>query len=171
MAAKKGVSKAEIARILDKDVRSVTNYVKEGMPIVRGKSPTFDVVACVRWFVDREREAARSGKELNELDQMRARKAFADARKTELELAELEAALVPLEVHELRVRQLCERLASRVKTLSRYRGDVQRAVTDIEVDELLERIQDEQLAAMMESADEVEETPPESPYAEPPDAA
>jgi phage terminase Nu1 subunit (DNA packaging protein) len=161
MKAAKGVSKAEIARILDKDVRSITNYIQEGMPIVRtGRSPTFDVVACVRWFVDREREAARSGKELNELDQMRARKAFADARKTELELAELEGALLPLDVHEARVRQLCERLAGRVKTLNRYRGDVQRAVTAIEVDELLERIEDEMLAALMASADEIEDEPP-----------
>ncbi|MEO7457074.1 MAG: terminase small subunit [Gemmatimonadaceae bacterium] len=164
MKAAKGVSKAEIARILDKDARSITNYLKEGMPVDRtARAPAFDVVACVRWFVDREREAARSGKELNELDQMRARKAFADARKTELELAELEGALLPLDVHETRVRQLCERLAGRVKTLNRYRGDVQRAVSSVEVDELLERIEDEMLAALMASADEIEDEPPAVP--------
>ena len=155
MPLPKSVTKAELARVLKKDPRSITNYQNEGMPVERGgRRPMYALDECVAWYVDREREAARSGKGLNELDQMRTRKTLADARKAELEVEQLEGRLLPAELFEERVTLLCERLAARCKTLGRYRGEVQRAMTDAEADELLERVQDELLAALAGTADD-----------------
>lgn len=151
-------SKAQLAQLLNKDIRSITNYQNEGMPVARaGTRPVYHFQKCIAWFVERERELARKGKGLNELDQVRARKTHAEARKAELELEEMEGRLVPLEVHEQRVTRLCEQLAARCKTLGRYMGDVQRAMTEIEASQLLERVQDELLRALMGTGDELDE--------------
>lgn len=156
-------SKAQLAALLNKDIRSITNYQNEGMPVARGgPRPTYHFQQCIAWYIERERELARKGKGLNELDQVRARKTHAEARKAELELEELEGRLVPLEVHEQRVTRLCEQLAARCKTLGRYMGDVQRAMTEVDASALLERIQDDLLRALMGLGDEDLEDAPES---------
>lgn len=160
MALPKTGSKAQLAQLLNKDIRSITNYQNEGMPVERkGARPAYHFAKCIAWWVERERENARAGKGLNELDQARMRKSHADARKAELEVEELEGRLVPLEVHEERVTRLCEQLAARCKTLGRYMGDVQRAMTEIEAAALLERIQDELLRTLMATSDELDDGP------------
>jgi phage terminase Nu1 subunit (DNA packaging protein) len=146
----KTVSKAELAKLLNKDIRSIMNYQNEGMPVLRvGGRPAYNLVACVHWYI------ARPPK-LTELDQVRTRKTNADAQRAELEVEELRGQLLPLDVHEARVTRLCEQLAARCKTLGQYMGDVQRATTEIEAVTLLERIQDELLRALMGVADELD---------------
>ena len=85
------------------------------------------------------------------------RKELALAQLRELEVAEKEGEMLPLSQHEQRLQSICERLAARVKGLGRYMGDVQRATTDIEAAELLERISDDLLRSLMDLADEIEE--------------
>lgn len=160
MALPKTGTKAQLAALLNKDIRSITNYQNEGLPVERkGARPAYHFAKCIAWFVERERENARAGKGLNELDQARMRKSHADARKAELEVDEMEARLVPLDVHEERVARLCEQLAARCKTLGRYMGDVQRAMTEVDAAALLERIQDELLRALMATSDDLDDEP------------
>lgn len=72
-------------------------------------------------------------------------------------MAQAEGTLIALEVHEMRVEKLSERLAAAVKGLGRFAGDVQRATTDVESAELLERISDDLLRALMAVADDVDD--------------
>jgi hypothetical protein len=103
------------------------------------------------------KRANPKGEQLSILDHTKARKELAQAMKAELEIAELRGELLPIAMHEERVAQLCERLAARCKTIGRYRGEVQRAMTDLEAAQLLEKIQDELLRALMDVADEIED--------------
>jgi hypothetical protein len=87
----------------------------------------------------------------------KVRKETADARLRELKVLELEGTLIPFDVHEERVEDICQRLSARVKNLERYRDDVLLATTDIEAGELLERIQEELLDDLRAVADELED--------------
>lgn len=160
MAVPKRISKKELAALFQRDPRSITNYVHEGMP--RHPDGTYPPAACVAWLVDREREGARAGKGLNDLDLARQRKTLAEARKAELEAEELEGRMVDTDVVEQRVRALVERVAARLAGLGRYRGDVLRAMSDVDADEVLQKIEDELRRACLGLADEIEgEAPPE----------
>lgn len=90
------VNRNELAGILGVDVRSIKNFVDDGMPkLTRGK---YDVGACVKWYVEHEREKARAGKGLNDLDLARQRKTIAEAREAELRVEERLANVVPVEM-------------------------------------------------------------------------
>lgn len=68
-----------------------------------------------RWVKQAEqRQAERVSDEKRE----RARKLALQARKLELEVAELEGRLIPIEVHEERYAALCEEFAGVVKSLA-----------------------------------------------------
>ena len=167
------VSRELIAFVLDVDERTITNLVKDHdgenpFPSrVVGKSRTFPVARCVQWYVkfkmdEAAKRANPKGEQLSVLDQVKTRKELAQAIRAELEVAEARGELLPIAMHEDRVAQLCERLAARCKTLGRYRGEVQRAMTDLEAAQLLERIIDELLRSLMSVADEIEEPDGES---------
>lgn len=159
------VSREAVAFVLGVDERTITNLVKDHAEFpsrVAGKARTFPLAKCVQWYVSfKMAEAAKRanprGTQVSEIDQVKARKELAQAMKAELEIAELRGELLPLAMHEHRVTQVCERLAARCKTLGRYRGDVQRAMTDLEAAQLLERISDELLRSLMETSDEIED--------------
>jgi phage terminase Nu1 subunit (DNA packaging protein) len=79
------ISRANLAALFEVDERTITNLAKEGMPKL---SPGFfSLAASVRWYLKRERDKARAGRELNDLDLARKRKAIADAELAEHELA------------------------------------------------------------------------------------
>ena len=70
-----------LANVLKCDVRSLKNFVDEGMPKAeRGK---YSLSQCVPWYVERERAAARASRGLNELDLARQRKTLAEAQEAE----------------------------------------------------------------------------------------
>lgn len=147
-------TRAELAWLFDTTERTITNYRQEGIPCnVRGTRVAYPLVRCVKWLLEKERKAAAG----DGGESVRQRRAAAELRKIELEVAQTEGTLIALEVHELRIEKLSERLAAAVKGLGRFAGDVQRATTDIEAAELLERMSDDLLRALMGVADDLDD--------------
>lgn len=147
------VSAKTLASWFGCDARSVGNYVKEGMPKdERGK---FDPARAIPWFLQRERERARSSKGLNDLDLARQRKTIAEAELAEMELAKARDELIPLALHEQRLRERLETVAGSVKAIHRYQPEVKAAVTDVAADALLDKMSDEMLAELHGLTDEI----------------
>lgn len=88
------VSKAELAKILGKDEKTIFRWLKEGIPIIehgsRGKESKFDTEAVIEWLIAR----ATNGKEI---EAARLRLTLAQARNAELDADEKEGRLIPLE--------------------------------------------------------------------------
>jgi phage terminase Nu1 subunit (DNA packaging protein) len=140
------VSRDYLAKLFGVDVRSIKNFVDEGMPKeARGK---YSLQKCVPWYLNREREAARNNKGLNDLDLARQRKTVAEARMAEIDLATAEGQAIPLELHISRMRERLETVAGAVKAIGRYQPDIKAAVTDEAADALLERMGDQILAEL-----------------------
>jgi phage terminase Nu1 subunit (DNA packaging protein) len=148
------VSRDYLAALFGVDVRTIANLVEEGMPKTeRGK---YDLTACVPWYLNREREAARGAKGLNDLDLARQRKTVADARLAELEVAKAEELVIPTELHAQRLKERLETVAGAVKAIGRYHADVKAAVTDVGADQLLERMADELLVELYQLTDSID---------------
>jgi phage terminase Nu1 subunit (DNA packaging protein) len=155
------VTAVELMKWYGVDRRTVTNWLNSTPPCpsqLRGRIRQFDTVDVARWkdSIAGDRAVAKREKECQpsvNLDAARQRKVEAEAQLAELELAERRGEIIPLSVYEERITRLCEQLAARCKTLGRYMGDVQRALTDIDAAELLERIQDDLLRALMATDD------------------
>jgi phage terminase Nu1 subunit (DNA packaging protein) len=153
-AAESEVGTKVMARVLGVDERTIQNCANEGMPkAARGKFP---LGAAVRWYVEREREKARGAKGLNDLDLARQRHEIAKARIAELDLAEKEGAVVPIDLHREELTARLETVAGAVKAIGRYQPDVKAAVTDEAADALLDRMADEILAELHGLKDEIE---------------
>jgi phage terminase Nu1 subunit (DNA packaging protein) len=147
------VNRSQLADVLGIDIRSVKNFVDDGMPkLARGK---YELGACVKWFVEHEREKARAGKGLNDLDLARQRKTIAEARKAELELEALEGNVIPLDMHEQRLEGITTRLAAQCKGLDRFIADVQRATTTIEAKSVVDAMSDALLASLQRVSDDL----------------
>ena len=87
------VNKAELAAILGISERSLTDWQKEGMPIVhvgeRGESNQYDTEQVIAWWIERELKKVREESPRDEL--YRSQKRLAD-----LQIAEQERTLVPI---------------------------------------------------------------------------
>jgi phage terminase Nu1 subunit (DNA packaging protein) len=154
MAIVDTVSGVDLAALLGVDVRSLTNFQAEGMPkLARGR---YSLSACVPWYIQREREAARGAKGLNDLDLARQRKTVAEARIAEMDAAEREGQSIPTELHAQRLRERLETVAGSVKAIGRYQPDVKAAVTDVDADRLLDRMADEILAELHGLSDTID---------------
>lgn len=154
MALVDSVSGAELAGLFGCDVRTLTNLVTEGMPkLARGR---YSLSACVPWYIQREREAARGAKGLNDLDLARQRKTVAEARIAEMDVAEREGQSIPTELHAQRLRERLETVAGSVKAIGRYQADVKAAITDVQADQLLDRMGDEILAELYGLSDTID---------------
>ena len=145
------VSRDDLASLFGVDVRTIKNLVDEGMPkLERGR---YSLAACVPWYIQREREAARGSKGLNDLDLARQRKTVAEARIAEMDVADREGLSIPTELHAQRLRERLETVAGSVKAIGRYQPDVKAAVTDVDADRLLDRMGDEILAELFGLSD------------------
>lgn len=154
MAASDLVGRDFLAKLLGVDVRTIKNLVDEGMPkLERGR---YALTACVPWYIQREREAARGAKGLSDLDLARQRKTIAEARRAELDVAEAEGQVIPTELHADRLRERLVTVAGAVKAIGRYHADVKAATTDIAADQLLERMSDEILAELHGLSDTID---------------
>lgn len=110
------VSRQFLANCFKVDVRSIKNFVDEGMPkVARGKFP---LAECVWWYLERERQGARAGKGLNDLDLARQRKTVAEAQEAEHRVAKLLATVIDADVHEEVVGHVCDRLMPILQNLS-----------------------------------------------------
>jgi phage terminase Nu1 subunit (DNA packaging protein) len=148
------VSREELASLFGVDVRTIANLVEEGMP--KASRGRFKLSQCVPWYLQREREAARGAKGLNDLDLARQRKTVAEARLAELNAAQAEGLVIPTELHAERLRERLETVAGAVKAIGRYQPDVKAAVTDVVADRLLDRMADELLAELYELSDSID---------------
>ena len=157
----KTISQKELGERINRTTRQIRKLTEEhGMP--RNEDGTYPWPEALEWWVrfkqeEKERRTGTEDSKVSELDRARTSKEWALAQLREIELAEKEGRLIPLEVHEQRLLSICERLAARVKGLGRYMGDVQRATTDMEAAELLDRISDDLLRSLMDVADELED--------------
>lgn len=148
------VTRDALAQLFGVDVRTLANLVEEGMPkAARGR---YDLAKCVPWYLNREREKARGNKGLNDLDLARQRKTVAEARKAEIELAQLEGEVIPAELHAQRLRERLETVAGAVKAIHRYQPDIKSAVTDEQADALCDRMSDELLAELFALSDSID---------------
>lgn len=156
------VTAAEVMKWYNVDRRTVTNWINAGCPSeMHGRTRRFDTGDLARWKdrIAAERAIAKHEKARPPsptLDAARKRKVEIETELAELDLEERRGELLPLAMHEERVTRLCERLAARCKTLGQYMGEVQRAMTEMEATELLERMQDDLLRALMSTADELD---------------
>lgn len=154
MALPERATRAELAWLFDTTERTITSYRQQGIPCaVRGTRVAYPLVRCIKWLIERERKAAAG----DGGESVRQRRAAAELRKIELEVAQVEGSLIALEVHEVRLEQIGARLAAACKGLGRFAGDVQRATTDVEAAELLERMTDDLLRACMAVADDLDD--------------
>lgn len=162
---------AEICEWYGVDRRTLTNWLNEDPPcpsVMRKKVREFDTVAVDAW---REARALRRAQEkwererpsnIDDVKAARDRRTIDEARLIALQVAEAEGRVIPIDVHEDRVRALCEPLAARLKSLTKYMGDVQLAQTDVEAATVLDKIGDDLLRALMGTADEIEDGPDDS---------
>jgi len=153
------VSGAEAARRIGITPQAIGLWAaKPGAPVrmTDGKLE-YQWPAFARW---REQELvggtrARS----NGLAEAEQRKMTAGARKLELEVAQLEATLMPVSVHERRLRERCEELAGRVKGLNQWVLKIRAARTEDDADRIAEQMEDHLLAALRGAADEIPDEP------------
>jgi phage terminase Nu1 subunit (DNA packaging protein) len=156
------LTKADAAERLGVSAKQLERYVHDGLPCRgTGRGRRFPWPEIRRWRDERLREEGRAAAERSapvDLEQARARKADADADIAEMERDKMRGGLIPLEVHEERVAGLAGRLAA-VCTggLSRYVGEVQRALTSVDAQHVLESISDDLLRACQGVGDELME--------------
>lgn len=148
------VSRHYLASLFGVDVRTIKNLVDEGMP--KAERGRYALSACVPWYLQREREAARGAKGLNDLDLARQRKTVAEARLAELNVEKEEGRVIPTELHGSRLLERLETVAGAVKAIGRYQPDVKAATTDVAADALLDRMSDEILAELYALSDTIE---------------
>lgn len=151
----------QVAAFYGVDRRTVTNWLNEKPPlpmVKEGRERVGESTEIDEWHKARHLRQARETWEKesrdaldNQVKAARDRRTIHEARLVELQLEEAEGKVIPLDVHEQRVRALCEPLAARCKSLTKYAGDVQLAGTDIEAAALLDRIGDELLRALMDT--------------------
>lgn len=165
--AEEGLTRAKIAAVLGVDERSITNYQAESPPIPEirdGRAVRFPLGPSVAWYVERERRRARGNTLPSELDMARGRKAIADARRTELDLAQLEARLIPMELHEELYAMVSDRLvAAATGGLAAFVHAVQRADTAAAAQRVLEEIGDQIVVAAASVGEELEREANEPP--------
>lgn len=146
-----------LAKVFGVDVRSLANFVDEGMPKdARGEFP---LAACVQWYIERERTTARASKGLNDLDRARLRKIEAEAIKAEREAQLLELQVIRVTEHEEVVGALCDRLRPTVINIPSTYGMLleELGISATDAESVLERIAEELMTAMRGTSDELDE--------------
>jgi phage terminase Nu1 subunit (DNA packaging protein) len=151
------VNAAALGKVLGVDPRSVMNFVEEGMP--KDGRGDYPLAKCVQWYIDRERQAARVSRGMNDLDKARLRKTDAEARKAELEARQLHGELIPTTDHEEIVGDLCDRLRATIVNIpSSYGMRLEEAGVSATVAEsTLEAMADELMTALRGAADALDE--------------
>jgi phage terminase Nu1 subunit (DNA packaging protein) len=85
------VNKRELSEILGISERSLTEWQKDGMPVValgetRGEENTYDTEAVIRWWIDRDVARRAGGSAFERLNDIRARREMLNLRREEGEI-------------------------------------------------------------------------------------
>lgn len=158
------LTKAETLDQLGISPKQLERYISDGMPCTgTGAKRRFPWPEIRAW---RDKLLVAQGKAKAEQQEPKQkgdiakafdRKVIAEAQLLEIKVAEAEGRSIPIEVHEERVRGVCEPLAARCRSLARYAGDVQLAKTEIEAVALLDRIGDSLLRALKDTAESIDD--------------
>lgn len=152
--AEEHVKAPRLAELLGVDARSIDNFADEGMPKTgRGAYP---LLRCLRWYINRQVDKARSSKGLNDLDRARVRKTNAEAERAELDLAIARGELVPLAELEAKVGEICDRIRAVILNLPANYGITLEAsgLAPAIAEAALEKVGEELTAAIRGIADE-----------------
>lgn len=166
------ISQTELSDITGFHVKSLQMmYRREpGVLVTRpaekgtGTKLEYKLPDCVVNLLKREREAGsrnKSRKVDTSSKKLSERKLEAETRMAELELAELEGDVIRLDLHEKRVDEICGRLSSALEVIpSKYLSRIQVARTELEAQEVGEKIRDDTKGALFAVADDLEEDKP-----------
>ena len=152
-----------LCEVYNVDRRTVTNWLNEEPPCpshMKGRKRQFDTSKVAAW---RESKAETRGEESAgrrppaDYEDAKARKLSAEAKLAELELAQKESELIPMDVHESRLATICDRLRAKLLNLPGKaaphlvgRRSVQEALL------VLEPAVAEAMQALVDTADEIE---------------
>lgn len=110
------VGRSEIALTLGVSAREITNLVKahpDFPSVISGRSRTFPRRRCVQWYVRfKAQEAVKRAKPATptNVDEMQRRRAEADMKMAEMDVADREGRLVSVDHVDQVVGEVCERL-------------------------------------------------------------
>lgn len=136
--------------------RQVHNLVEQGMPRrAKDGKAFYPWPRVLKWYIEFRTRDVKQAAPRSDVEAAMDRRAMAEAKLTEIKLAEAQGLNISLDTHEERVRALCAPLAARCRSLSQYIGDVQLAKTEGEASTLLETIGHNLLRALTDSADAV----------------
>jgi phage terminase Nu1 subunit (DNA packaging protein) len=121
MAVDRYVERAEIAFLMEVDVRTITNWVRsaEFPSRVKGNHRTFPVLKCLRWKIDRDvadAVTAMAPPPPDNLFEAEQRKAIADAEMAELRVAKFKSELVDASVVGKEIDRAFNRVSARLKS-------------------------------------------------------
>jgi phage terminase Nu1 subunit (DNA packaging protein) len=153
---------SDLAKLLKVTRQAIHDWRKQGLPcrIVSG-SPKFTVAEVMEWRLERAREVARSNDAPDEAKE-RARKMRADADLSELKGAQMRGELVPVADVTRETERLCAVLRARVLSIrGRWAPKVLGLGTMAEATAAMDALTADVLAALQDSADELEDEPPD----------
>lgn len=162
------LTREELAERFGKDVRTVTNWVQDGMP-QRTKSgkPVYSWPECRDWREKRIRDDARATREAGgdddrkeQMAEARLRAALAEAEAAELDLLERRGELVTVEFMRTEFDRIAQALRARLLALPpAWAGRLGVATTTVERQLALQDAVNEVLPVLRELADDDGEAP------------
>jgi phage terminase Nu1 subunit (DNA packaging protein) len=169
--AERWINQVELADITGFHVKSLQMmYRREpGVLVTRpdGNKLEYKLPDCIINLLKREREAGIRKKSEKKISASKSdlfeRKLEAETRMAEIELEETLGGLIRLDDHEKRLDTICERVAAALNVIpSKYLSRIQVARTELEAQEVGERIKEDTKAALFGIADDLENEPPET---------
>lgn len=162
--APRWVNLAQLAAETGLETRTL-QYIRKREPGVlitrqRKKAIEYKQPDCAVSLRRREvlKESKPAGAQDSKVTDLKSRRIEAETRLAELELAEAEGGVIPLEDYESRLAAICERVAAVLKVVpSKYLGRIQVARSQVEAQAVGESIRDELLLALQSVGDNVDD--------------
>jgi phage terminase Nu1 subunit (DNA packaging protein) len=159
------VGRAEIALTLNVSAREITNLVKahhDFPSTVTGRARTFPLRRCVQWYVRfKSQEAVKRAKPAtpSNVEEMNRRRAEADMKMAEMDVAEREGRLVSVIHVDQVVGELCDRMRATIVNIPGNFGLrlEELNVAPAQAEAVLSAIAEELTQALRGVADDVDE--------------
>ena len=165
MTAPRWVNLTQLAAETGLETRTL-QYIRKGEPGVlvtrqrknhgiEYKQPDCSIALRKREVQKAEKPAAAEGSKISDL---KSRRIEAETRLAEIELAEAEGRVIPLEDYESRLAAICERVAATLKVVpSKYLSRIQSAKSQVEAQAIGEEIRDELLVSLQAVGDDLDD--------------
>ncbi len=156
----RSVTQTELAALLGLSTRQIRNLEAEGIPFRSdGRRKEYPVPDAIRWYVGRKQEEAERAVERTDYEEALARKTLAEARRAELQLAELEGSLIPRALAEQMLGRVLERIRSRLTAIPGVYSTQLAGLSPRALVQPLRRMVQEVLGDLSGSADEIVRDP------------